>query len=294
MGLEIAIPPADQASVARAELSIGAILLDSARLRVEDVERILRLQRTQNLRFGDAAIALGLLTEADIQFALSRQFNYPYLQRGSSKVSEEVVAAYEPFSTPVEAFRALRSQLMLRWFNGSAEQKAMTIVGAAEKEGRSFLAANLAVVFAQLGEHTLLLDADMRHPRQHKLFGIESRTGLSGPISDRGGAVEIQRVQGLRELFVLPAGPPPPNPMELISRPQFKLLLDELRKSFDVILIDSPPAVKYADAQLIATQAGAALVVSRKDVSRMAETKAVSDYLTQSGSTLLGAVFNTF
>jgi protein-tyrosine kinase len=294
MGLQIAVQPPDQATVIRTSLSIGAILLDSGRLRIEDVERILKLQRAQNMRFGDAAIKLRLLTEADIQFALSRQFNYPYLQRGSSKVSEDVVVAYEPFSAQVEAFRALRSQLMLRWFNGNIEQKAVAVVSAASKEGRSFLAANLAVAFAQLGERTLLLDADMRQPCQHRLFGIDGYTGLSGPISDRGGAVEIHRVQGMRELFVLPAGPTPPNPIELLSRPQFIELLRELRQRFDVILLDSPPAVQYADAQVIATQAGAALVVSRQNLSRLNETKAVSDHLAQSGAALLGAVFNTY
>jgi chain length determinant protein tyrosine kinase EpsG len=294
MGLEIAIQHTEQPAVVRGELSIGAILLDSGRLSVEDAERILRLQRAQKLRFGDAAIKLGLLTEADIQFALSRQFNYPYLQRGSSEVSEEVVAAYEPFSAQVEALRTLRSQLMLRWFDGSPDHKALAIVSPAAKEGRSFLAANLAVVFSQLGERTLLLDADMRQPRQHILFGLENRSGLSAAVSGRSGPVEIHRVPGLRDLSLLPAGAVPPNPIELLSQPLFVELLDELRKRFDVILIDSPPAGQYADAQAIATRARAALVVARKDVTRLSQTKALSDALSQSGAAVVGAVLNAF
>src|SRR5688572_5401270 len=178
MSLDIAVQEAEAGASAQGQRSIGAILLDSGRLSVDDAERILRLQREENLRFGDAAIKLGLLTEADIQFALSRQFDYPYLLRGSSSVSESVIAAYEPFSTQVEALRTLRSQLMLRWFDSSEEHKALAVVSPAPKEGRSFIAANLAVVFSQLGERTLLVDADMRHPTQHLLFGLENKTGL--------------------------------------------------------------------------------------------------------------------
>jgi len=294
MAFEIAIQQTDQGGAIRGERSIGAILLDSGRLSVDDAERILRLQRDQHLRFGDAAIKLGLLTEADIQFALSRQFDYPYLLRGSSNVSEHVVAAYEPFSAQVEALRSLRSQLMLRWFGSSEDRKALAIVSPAHKEGRSFVTANLAVVFSQLGEHTLLLDADMRQPQQHVLFGFENRGGLSAALSDRGGPVEIQRVPGLRDLSVLTAGAIPPNPIELLARPLFKELLDELCKRFDVILIDSPPAIQYADAQAIAARAGGALIVTRKDASRLSQTRAISESLAQSGASVVGAVLNAF
>ena len=139
--------------------SIGAILVDSGKLTIEAAERILRLQKEQGLLFGDAALQLGLLTNEDIQFALARQYDYPYLLKGDGEVSSELVAAFQPFSPQVEALRALRSQLMLRWFTGQQERRALAIVSPARGEGRSYLAANLAVVFSQLGEHTLLIDA---------------------------------------------------------------------------------------------------------------------------------------
>lgn len=291
MALQIKIQEAEQSGVTQGERSIGAILLDSGRLKVEDAERILRLQREGNLRFGDAAIKLGLLTEADIQHALSRQFNYPYLLRGSSKVSESIIAAYEPFSAQVEALRTLRSQLMLRWFDG-AERKALAIVSPAPKEGRTFIAANLAVVFSQLGERTLLIDGDMRQPQQHALFALDNRSGLSAALSDRGGPIEIQRVPGLRDLSVLPAGAAPPNPIELLSRSVFVELLQAVREHFDIILIDTPPAGQYADAQAIAARTGAALVVARKDITSMSQTKSVSDTFSASGAVMVGAVLN--
>src|SRR4051812_19054583 len=107
MALQAASSDREDGTVIQLERSIGAILVDAGRLSVDDAERVLRLQREGNMRFGDAAVKLGLITDADIQLALSRQFDYPYLQRGTSTVSAEVVAAYEPFSAQVESLRTL-------------------------------------------------------------------------------------------------------------------------------------------------------------------------------------------
>jgi receptor protein-tyrosine kinase len=278
----------------RGERSIGAILIDAGRLTPQDAEHILRLQREQGLRFGDAAIQLGVLTEADIAFALSLQFDYPYLLRGQSAVSEDVAAAYDPFSAQVEALRALRSQLMVRWLGTDPERKALAIVGAGRKEGRSFIAANLAVVFSQLGEHTLLIDADMRRPCQHKLFGLDNRAGLSSLLAERCGAEAIQRIPALLDLSVLPAGPLPPNPSELLARPLFSVRLQELRKEFDVILLDTPAAAESGDAQTVTMRAGAAVIVVRKNATRMWQVRGIADNTSQASATVVGTVLNEF
>ena len=129
-------------SPATGDRHIGAILIDSGKLTLADAERILRLRKDEGLRFGDAAIKLGLLTESDVAFALARQYDYPYLVTGDGEVSSELIAAYQPFSPQVEALRALRSQLMLRWFTGDPEHKALAIVSPGRREGRSGLAAS--------------------------------------------------------------------------------------------------------------------------------------------------------
>ena len=110
---------------------------------------------------------------------------------------------------------------MLRWFDTDPAHKALAIISGERREGRSYIAANLAVVFSQLGEHTLLIDADMRNPSQHKLFGLDNGGGLSAVLSGRGRPVTVKHVPGLPDLWVLPAGAPPPNPLELLARPQF-------------------------------------------------------------------------
>ena len=295
MGASNLIPaPAKIGFPQHGDRSIGIILIEAGRLTPENADRVLSHQREKGLRFGDAATQLGLLTHADIAFALSRQFGHPYLLRGESKVSEELVAAYAPLSHQSEALRAVRNQLMIRWFDGNPARKAMAIVSAERKEGRSFLAANLAVVFAQLGAHTLLIDTDMRNPRQHALFGLDSRAGLSAVLSGRAGPDAIQRIPGLPDLSVLPAGAQPPNPHELLARASFPKVLQELDKKFDAILLDSPAAAQYADAQTIAVRAGAALIVARKNATRMWQVCGVSDTVSQPSTTIVGAVLNDF
>jgi len=276
--------------------TIGAVLIESGRLRLEDVEEILWLQLKKGLglRFGEAGKELGLLSQADIDFALALQFDYRYLRRGESRVSEEVIAAYDPFSPQVEALRALRSELMLRWFDNDPARRTLAILSAGRNEGRSYIAANLAVVFSQLGQRTLLIDADLRNPRQHKLFDLDERAGLSTVLSGRAGLEAVQRIPSLTHLSVLPAGVLPPNPQELVTRPAFAQLLRLLEPHVDVIILDSPAAAESADAQTLAVRAGAALLVARKNVTRMARAKRVADSVLQAKGTIVGAVYNDF
>jgi chain length determinant protein tyrosine kinase EpsG len=272
--------------------SIGAILIDTGRLSTENVERILRLQKDQGKRFGDAAIELGLLTEEDIRYALASQFDYPYLLAGDNSLSHELVAAYKPFRPVVEQLRALRSQLMLRWFDAEAQRKALAIVSPGNGEGRSFIAANLAIVFSQLGERTLLIDADLRKPRQHELFKLGNNAGLSGMLAGRIGPEAVVRVPSLLGLSVLPAGAVPPNPQELLGRPAFVELMQSISRDYDVVIIDTPAARKFADAQTIAVRAGAALMLARKNQSSISDLAALTFSLQQSGASLVGSVLN--
>jgi receptor protein-tyrosine kinase len=278
----------------RANRSIGAILMDSGVLTPEDAERILLLQKEQGLRFGEAAVRLGLLTEADIQYALSRQFSYAYLRTvGDSKpLSDELIAAYQPFSARVEELRAIRSQLMLRWFDKTEQRQVLTIVGTERGEGRSHLAANLAVVFSQLGERTLLIDADMRHPRQHDLFLLQNKVGLSTVLSGRSRDEAIIRITDLVGLYVLPAGPIPPNPLELLSRLNFDEFLIHVRATFDVVIIDTPALAVGEDAAMIAVRTGSALAVARTAQTRVHAFNDMVQGLSHAGVHVVGSVLN--
>jgi chain length determinant protein tyrosine kinase EpsG len=272
--------------------SIGAILVDAGRLSLEKSEHILRLHRKGGKRFGDAAIELGLLTEDDIRFALANQFDYAFLPSSDKSLDAELVAAYAPFSQVVEQLRALRSQLMLRWVDGKARPSSLAVVSPGKAEGRSFLAANLAIVFSQLGARTLLIDADLRTPRQHVLFKLGNTSGLSELLAGRLSTDAIVRIPNLRGLSVLPAGAVPPNPQELLGRPAFVEVLRAFSSDFDVVIIDTPAATEYADAQTIAVRAGAALMVARKNKSSVQELSEFALSLRQAGTTLIGSVLN--
>lgn len=279
--------------------TIGAILVDSGRLAPDDAESILRYQKTQGMRFGEAAIELGLLTREDIRFALARQFDYPCISGDDTRLDGTLVAAYRPDTPIVEQLRALRSQLVLRWFDASPAskrtstptRKVLAVVSPGSQEGRSFIAANLAIVFSQLGERTLLVDADLRAPVQHKLFALGSGPGLSGMLSGRAGAEAIVPAPALRSLSVLPAGPLPPNPQELLSRPSFYETIDVATRHHDVVIIDTPSAGSYADALTVAIRAGGALMVARKDRSSLSDLRKLARHL-QPSCTVVGSVLN--
>jgi protein-tyrosine kinase len=283
------------AGAPRVSRSLGGILIDSGLLKPEDAERVLLVQKEHNLRFGDAAVRLGLLSESDIQYALSRQFSYAYLRKtpGDKKpVSDELVAAYEPFSPRVEQLRAVRSQLMLRWFDKADHRQVLTVVGTERGEGRSYLAANLAVVFSQLGERTLLVDADLRNPRQHELFYLENKIGLSTVLSGRSREEAIVRVPDLAGLCVLPAGPIPPNPLELLNRLNFDEFMMQVKASFDIVIIDTPALSVGEDAAMIAVRTGAALAVARSSKTKVNDFSDMVQGLMNAGVNVVGSVLN--
>ena len=201
------------------ERSMGRLLLQLGKISLQDEEIILRTQQELGLRFGDAAIKLKMITEADISQVLAMQFNYPYLHAGQGNYSNELVAAYQPFCEQVEELRALRSQVMHRWFNEG--YKSLAIVSVNEGEGASFLTANLAIVFSQLGQRTLLIDANLRDPRQHEIFNLKEKLGLSDILADRATQDIITKVDSFINLSVLGAGTLPPNPQELLNRDTF-------------------------------------------------------------------------
>src|SRR5438270_1025408 len=204
---------------------IGAILMDEGKLTPSDTEQVLARQRELGWRFGEAAIELNLITDTDLRQALAKQYEFPYLVSGPEGVSKELIAAWDPFHPVVEELRGVRTQLLIRWYNPDAGRKTLAITSPGAREGRSFIAANLAVVFSQLGSRTLLIDADFRGPRQQSIFNISDRFGLSSALSNRADLSAAVPVTGLTGLAVLPAGPLPPNPLELLSRPGFAALL---------------------------------------------------------------------
>jgi protein-tyrosine kinase len=274
--------------------NIGAILVDEGKITCADAEQVLARQRELGWRFGEAAIELNLITDSDLRQALAKQYEFPYLAGGPDGVSKELIAAWDPFHPVVEELRGVRTQLLIRWYSPEAGRRTLAIVSPSAREGRSFIAANLAVVFSQLGSRTLLIDADFRAPRQQSIFNISDRFGLSSVLSGRADLSVAVPVTGLTGLAVLPAGPLPPNPLELLSRPGFVNLIAKAQAEYDIVLIDTPPASGYADAQSIVFRAGDALLVSRKDQTRIDDTERTVRDLSDASGRVVGTLMNAF
>lgn len=271
---------------------MGGIFLEQGKLRSEDIERVLRDQKKLGTSFGETARNLGLVTDKDVQQALARQFDYYYVQPGEAQFAPELVAAYDPFSPQVEMIRSVRTHLMQNWFG--IGHSALTMVSAAGGEGTSVFTANLAVVFAQLGERTLLIDANLRNPRQHVIFNLGTRLGLSDILVHRAGVETFSKIEAFPNLSVLPAGTIAPNPLELVSRPAFAEIVNGLSGRYDVILIDAPAFTNGADALAVSSRTRGAMLVCRKNHARADFLRAVSQRLTHSGVKLVGSVLVEF
>lgn len=278
--------------VARQDGRLGNVLVADGKISARDIDPILAIQRARGIRFGEAALQLRLITRDDLRDAIARQYGLLHLLPGSGNISRELVAASEPFHPRAEELRALRTQLLIRWANARVRHRMLAIVSPGAGEGRSYVAANLAVVFSQLGQRTILIDADLRKPRQHRIFDVPDRVGLSAVLSGRADHSAVVPLPQFGTLSLLPAGACPPNPQELLLRPVLTTLLDELRNEFDVVLFDTPPASLYADAQSLAFRAGSAIVLARKDHTSIAATATTIRVLSDTGTSVVGTVFN--
>jgi protein-tyrosine kinase len=272
--------------------AMGALIKGDNPLTPAQIDRILEHQREEGMRFGESAVALGLATHEDVLRALARQFQYPYTTVRSDATNQELVIAANPFSDQAESFRELRSQLMLGTLAASEPRRALSIISPNVGDGKTFIAANLAVSFSQLGVHTLLIDLDMRTPRQHKVFGVDNSTGLSNILSGRSEANVIRPVKDLPTLFVLPVGTVPPNPLELVQRPALGMLIRELLTKFDYIVVDTPAASHGADARVVASLCGAALAVGREGTSQLRALQKVIGMLNRTPVAFAGVVIN--
>jgi protein-tyrosine kinase len=272
---------------------IGEIIGDVRKLSPRQVDKIMARQKEKGERFGESAIALGYASADDVLGALATQFNYQVATAQQRRALPDLVALNEPFSAQVEAIRGVRSWVMQRVFSEPIQtRRALALVSPNSGDGKSYLAANLAITLAQLGGRTLLVDADLRGPSQHDYFGLPNRHGLSSILAGRTEKRVVQQVPSVLGLFVLPVGTTPPNPSELIERPTFGLLMRELTAKFDHVLVDTTAAEYGADATVISAKCGAALVLARRHATKMSELNALARSLTIGTATVAGVIIN--
>ncbi|MBN1813497.1 MAG: CpsD/CapB family tyrosine-protein kinase, partial [Anaerolineae bacterium] len=169
--------------------------------------------------------------------------------------------------------------------------RTLLVTSAGPTEGKSTTAANLAVAMAQAGLKVVVLDADLRRPRIHKIFGLHPRGGLTGSLleGNMDGRLQPSQVEGLA---VLPAGELPPNPSELLGSKRLRELLDELAEDADVVVIDSPPVLPVTDAAVLAREVDGVLLVVDAGATRQEVVQRAVEGLRQVGAHLIGVVLN--
>ena len=218
------------------------------------------------------------------------------LKGGSSNGTDkriELVAQHLPKSQMAEAFRALRTALLLS--QADHPPQVILVTSALPREGKTTAAANLAVTLAQLGDKTVLVDADLRKPGVGRLLnlGTGKYAGLSSYLA---GASSLDLVtvphEAIPNLAAIPTGPLPPNPADLLSSHRLADAIAELRTKFKFIVIDSPPIMAATDAVILSVQADGVLLVVRSGETPKAAFTRSRDLLTSVKSNLLGVVLN--
>jgi receptor protein-tyrosine kinase len=208
------------------------------------------------------------------------------------KPSVRLLLPYDPFDPRSEKIRTLRTELVLR-HEGREGANMIALISPGNGEGRSQVAAELAVAFAQLGRRTLLVDADLRRPAQHILFMAKNHLGLAQAIA-RGEQPRFRPVEGLENLMLVTAGPTPRNPLELLSDRVFREMIEHWRANFDFVVIDTPPASRYADALAVSSVVRRVVALARAGHTPYGSTREMIRRLNAAGTEVLGAVINHF
>lgn len=289
-------------------------LIAQCRLNSEAVERISESMRGSGMSFDAAAVHIGLVTEREaeeagawtratlasreasvVEQALRRQGSTRQLaatHAGIGRPSPELAFMHNAQHPYGERIRALRTELLLLK-ETDRQAGCLAILSPCSGEGRSHLAAELAIAFSQLNRRTLLVDADLRNPSQHLLFGIESQWGLAQALTF-GQASQVFGVQGLPFLSLIPAMPPAPNPSELLSAGGLKQLIRRWRFTYEFIILDTPPISRYPDALNIAATCHNVMLLGRARFTPYRDMRAALRRLGSTQSRVLGAVMGNF
>ena len=208
-----------------------------------------------------------------------------------ARPGNRLTIAHDPYAAHSEKIRALRTELLLR--RETAERAdVVALLSPCVGDGRSQLAAELAIAFAQLGRPTLLVDADLRSPSQHVLFGASNQMGLAQAIEH--GNPHLHAVEGVRQLSLLTAGPTPDNPLELLLDRRFAAMVEEWRSSYDFVVVDTAPVTRYSDGLAVANLVKRVLALGRAKSTPYKDTCDMLRRLAATRSQIVGAVINHF
>jgi non-specific protein-tyrosine kinase len=203
----------------------------------------------------------------------------------------QVYAMSQPLTAASESIRLLRTNL--EFASASAEIRALTVTSPGPGEGKSTTVANLGVVMAQAGLETVIIDADLRKPTQYRIFNVPNDAGLTTLLTHperkwQDAAIKVA-LPGLR---LIPSGPLPPNPSDLVSSARFETLLDSVKAEADVVIIDTPPVLSASDSLAVAAHTDGAVLVCYSHRTRIDALRHAAQAAQQGGIRLVGVVLN--
>jgi polysaccharide biosynthesis transport protein len=225
---------------------------------------------------------------------LSLNGGKPFLTGRQPSFAMELITKKRPQSQIAESFRSLRTSILLSSSFESRPQ-VLLVTSALPKEGKSSTSVNLAIVLAQKGSRVLLVDADMRRPTLHRVLGVSRNVGLSSLLNGDGSVTEETAILPSADspnLFVLPAGPSPSNPVELLDSEALRRLLKQWRNQYDHVIIDTPPTLSVTDAVVISPEVDAVVMVVRSGETTKDAIRRSRDTLHQVNARIIGIVMN--
>ena len=261
----------------------------------DEVARVSAHQAERGLDFDQAALELGFIGPDELDRAREQLINSLALQSDVRRnVSDELVVLSDPSGIKAEAIRLLRTQIIAQHIKPG--RRALTMIAPVEGAGCSYLTANLAAALSQIGTKTLLVDANMRSPRQDRIFGIDvNAPGLSSYLSLQAARPErVVHANVLPNLSVMTAGPPVARPQELLSSARFRDGMNMLLREYDIALFDTPPANTSADALTVAAAVGHSIIVARRDTTFVNDIATLAGQLKSARCAVIGSVLSEF
>jgi capsular exopolysaccharide synthesis family protein len=266
------VPTAPSAPNVRLSIIIGTLVGLAAGIGIAALRTVLdtRIRSTKDIERATTAPLLGAIA----------------LNPDAAK--QPLIVASNGKDPRAEGFRSLRTNVQFLALGG--ESSVFVVTSAGPGEGKSTTAANLAIAFAETGARVAIVDGDLRLPRVADYFGIEGGVGLSDVLAGRIAASDAMQRWGRGALFVLPAGTVPPNPAELLGSAAMSSLMGELKRAFDIVIIDAPPVLLVTDAAVLATRANGELLVAAAGRTTVPRLTAAVESLEKVDAKVLGAI----
>lgn len=212
------------------------------------------------------------------------------LQEFIQKKGEQLVVRMKPKSAAAESYRTIRTNI--QYFNIDENLKTIMITSGSPQEGKSLISANIAMAFAQANKKVALISCDLRRPSLHKIFHISNDNGLSNYLAGYSTMDEILHDVGIENITLIPSGPIPPNPSELLGSKKMESLINELENIFDFIIIDTAPVLVVTDCAVLAKFADGVLFVAKVNHTKKEDAKTIYTSLQATGVKQIGVVLN--